>query len=76
MVQNLNIQSDSSELLGGFKPVDTRQLVVPFLFSEFLQLFEDTFNVSKNAAFLNVVRRAVENQKWKKWREGSSRQFR
>ena len=50
MVQNLNIQSDSSELLGGFKPVDTRQLVVP-LFSEFLQLFEDTFNVSKTQHF-------------------------
>jgi midasin len=29
IVQNLNVQTDSSDILGGFRPVQMRQLVVP-----------------------------------------------
>ena len=51
VVQNLNIQSDSSELLGGYKPVELREIARP-LYMEFLDLFQDTFDVNKNMKFI------------------------
>ena len=65
VVQNLNIQSDSSELLGGYKPVELREIARP-LYHEFLDLFQDTFDIMKNAKFLNIMTRGFENQNWSK----------
>ncbi|TFY83881.1 hypothetical protein EWM64_g134 [Hericium alpestre] len=69
---NLSQQSESSDLLGGFKPVDAR---VPGsdLQAQFLELFRGTFSQKKNARFEESVRRAVQEGKWKRavglWRE-------
>lgn len=63
VVVNLSQQSDSSDLLGGFKPVDGKVLAIP-LREEFERLFEKTFSVKKNAKFLDVVRKAFVHQKW------------
>jgi midasin len=52
MVQNLNQQSDSSDFLGGFKPVDLRTVCVP-LMNSFGKLFPKTFSKSANAEFLS-----------------------
>ncbi|CAO3588237.1 unnamed protein product [Absidia cylindrospora] len=63
VVVNLSQQSDSSDLLGGFKPVDGKVLAIP-LREEFEKLFEKTFSVKKNAKFLDVVRKSFVHQKW------------
>uniref|UniRef100_A0A1B0BC17 Midasin n=1 Tax=Glossina palpalis gambiensis TaxID=67801 RepID=A0A1B0BC17_9MUSC len=51
MVVNMNNQSDVSDLIGGFKPVDLSYVVLP-LRSEFEFLFRHTFNATKNESFL------------------------
>lgn len=71
---NLSHQTESSDLLGGFKPVDTR---VPgsALQERFLELFGGTFSRRKNAKFEESVRKAVGEGKWKRavglWKESS-----
>lgn len=70
---NLSNQTESADLLGGYKPLDPR---VPAgeLQAMFLRLFEGTFSVRKNEAFVGEVRKAVAAAKWKRcvgmWREG------
>ncbi|ORX62531.1 P-loop containing nucleoside triphosphate hydrolase protein [Hesseltinella vesiculosa] len=63
IVVNLSQQSDSSDLLGGFKPVDGKVLAMP-LRDAFDTLFERTFSVKKNAKFLEAFRKAYIHQKW------------
>lgn len=63
VVVNLSQQSDSSDLLGGFKPVDGKILAIP-LKEEFDKLFERTFSVKKNAKFLEMVRKMYVHKKW------------
>ncbi|KAE9051941.1 Midasin [Phytophthora rubi] len=69
VVQNLNIQSDSSDLVGGFKPVEIHLLARP-LYMDFVDLFTATFSQKNNAGFLNVVRIALEHKDWKKLVKG------
>ncbi|KUF91591.1 hypothetical protein AM588_10003219 [Phytophthora nicotianae] len=69
VVQNLNIQSDSSDLVGGFKPVEIHLLARP-LYIDFVDLFTATFSQKSNAGFLNVVRIALEHKDWKKLVKG------
>ncbi|EIW74720.1 P-loop containing nucleoside triphosphate hydrolase protein [Coniophora puteana RWD-64-598 SS2] len=69
---NLSHQTESADLLGGFKPVDAR---VPgaVLCERFGELFGVTFSRRKNEKFEEGVRRAVREGKWKRavvlWRE-------
>lgn len=69
---NLSHQTESSDLLGGFKPVDAR---VPGaqLQQKFLDLFGGTFSRRKNEKFEVEVRKAVTEGKWKRavglWKE-------
>ncbi|KIO05359.1 hypothetical protein M404DRAFT_999966 [Pisolithus tinctorius Marx 270] len=69
---NLSHQTESSDLLGGFKPVDAR---VPAgeLSARFVELFGATFSRKKNAKFEESVRKAVQEGKWKRvvvlWKE-------
>ncbi|KAF8073543.1 midasin nuclear AAA ATPase [Lyophyllum atratum] len=71
---NLSHQTESSDLLGGFKPVDAR---VPgaALQQRFLDLFGGTFSRRKNEKFEVEVRKAVGEGKWKRvvglWKESS-----
>ncbi|DBA04889.1 TPA: hypothetical protein N0F65_006891 [Lagenidium giganteum] len=69
VVQNLNIQSDSSDLVGGFKPVEIHLLARP-LYMTFVDLFTLTFSQKSNAGFLNMVRIAFEHKEWKKMAKG------
>ncbi|KAG7383928.1 AAA ATPase midasin [Phytophthora pseudosyringae] len=69
VVQNLNIQSDSSDLVGGFKPVEIHLLARP-LYMDFVDLFTATFSQKNNSAFLNVIRIALEHKDWKKLVKG------
>ena len=54
VVVNMNNQSDVSDLIGGFKPVDIGFVIAP-LRVEFEILFAKTFDVEKNEKFLNNV---------------------
>ncbi|KAJ3092441.1 AAA ATPase midasin [Quaeritorhiza haematococci] len=63
VVLNMSQQSDSSDLLGGFRPVDGYTLVEP-LKEEFDQLFSRTFSVKSNAAFLEAINRAFQKRQW------------
>ncbi|OWZ18792.1 Midasin-like protein [Phytophthora megakarya] len=69
VVQNMNIQSDSSDLVGGFKPVEIHLLARP-LYMDFVDLFTATFSQKSNSGFLNVVRIALEHKEWKKLVKG------
>lgn len=65
VVLNLNQQSDSAELLGGFKPVEFELVVTPMK-KMFDDLFSRTFSKSANAAFLTHVHDMFTKKKWAK----------
>jgi midasin len=69
---NLSHQTESSDLLGGFKPIDAR-IPGAVLQQRFLELFGGTFSRRKNEKFEQEVRRAVAEGKWKRavsvWKE-------
>ncbi|CAM9145069.1 unnamed protein product, partial [Ectocarpus sp. 8 AP-2014] len=50
VVQNLSLQTDGADLLGGFRPVELRQLAEEVL-REFLRLFPLLFSATQNARF-------------------------
>ena len=62
-VINLSQQSDSSDLLGGFKPVDVKVLAVPLKIM-FDELFTRTFSKKKNQDFMNLVDKLYHKSKW------------
>ncbi|TDL22264.1 P-loop containing nucleoside triphosphate hydrolase protein [Rickenella mellea] len=62
---NLSTQTETSDLVGGFRPVDTR--IPGFeLQHRFTELFSDTFSVKKNGKFVETVRKAATNLQWRK----------
>jgi midasin len=69
---NLSQQSEAGDLLGGFKPVNVRSLMIP-LKEEFDDLFEEGFGASKNQQFLQLLGRQTAKGNWravcKLWRE-------
>ncbi|PLB47863.1 AAA ATPase [Aspergillus steynii IBT 23096] len=62
-VVNLSQQSESSDLLGGYKPVNIRTMAVPML-DEFTSVFELTFSAKKNHKFLSSVTKSVTTGNW------------
>ncbi|KAE9408912.1 P-loop containing nucleoside triphosphate hydrolase protein [Gymnopus androsaceus JB14] len=70
---NLSNQTESSDLIGGFRPLDAR---VPALSlqTRFLDLFGETFARKNNEKFPADVRKSVAQGKWKRavglWKEG------
>ncbi|CAM6097712.1 unnamed protein product [Calypogeia fissa] len=65
VVLNLSQQSDSVDLLGGFKPVEAQSICVP-LFETFSNLFRETFPRKKNAELLEQIGRLAGKKKWEK----------
>ena len=65
LVHNLSEQSDSSELIGGFRPVQMRHIFVP-LASRFEAAFCKTFSRTKNAALLDNLAQRLSQSDWKK----------
>ncbi|OCB87744.1 P-loop containing nucleoside triphosphate hydrolase protein [Sanghuangporus baumii] len=61
---NLSNQTESSDLIGGFRPVSARVSVLE-LQQRFLELFQGTFSVKKNEKLLQNLRKAITNAKWK-----------
>ena len=62
-VVNMSQQSDSADLIGGFKPMEIRQLVAPFR-EEFEKLFCKSFSRKQNVGFLMHVQQCYGRGKW------------
>lgn len=66
-VFNLNQNTDSADLLGGFKPVDLKYLLKP-IYENFLSLFLGLFTKTpNNQKFLDLTQRCYENSKVKEF---------
>lgn len=63
IVINMNQQSDSADLLGGFKPVDLKFVVGPIR-KEFEAVFCDFFEIEPNQKYLSNISLCYNNQKW------------
>uniref|UniRef100_A0A1Y1KUK8 Midasin n=3 Tax=Photinus pyralis TaxID=7054 RepID=A0A1Y1KUK8_PHOPY len=63
VVINMNQQSDSSDLLGGYKPVDFKFVVSPIR-KEFEEVFRSYFSVKDNKEFLENIEYCSKNMKW------------
>tara|TARA_B110000285_G_scaffold231311_1_gene299734 strand:+ start:88 stop:975 length:888 start_codon:yes stop_codon:yes gene_type:complete len=67
-VFNLNQNTDSSDLLGGFKPVDVKFLLKP-VYELFLALFRKLFKAGKNQKFLDLAQTCYEGNQVKEFIE-------
>jgi midasin len=50
----MNQNTDSADLLGGFKPVDLKFLLKP-VYEQFLMVFKTLFKAEKNKQFLDLI---------------------
>lgn len=64
IVINMNQQSESTDLLGGYKPVDIKFLITPIR-EEFEILFRSYFAIEPNQKFLDHVALCFNQNKWK-----------
>ncbi|KAK0320902.1 AAA ATPase midasin [Friedmanniomyces endolithicus] len=60
---NLSQQSEAGDLLGGFKPVTARSLIIPMK-DEFDELFLASFSTSKNQQFLDLLGKQMVRSNW------------
>ncbi|XP_059060931.1 midasin [Achroia grisella] len=63
VVINMNQQSDSADLLGGYKPVDLKYVIRPIK-NEFEGLFRSFYNIEKNKKFLGHINTCCETENW------------
>lgn len=63
-VFNMNQNTDSADLLGGFKSVDLKYLLKP-IYGLFLEVFSTLLNkeASSNAKFLDIIQKTFEQNK-------------
>lgn len=64
-VVNLSQQSESGDLLGGFKPVSVRSLALPVM-EEFKELFGASLSRTKNRPFLDKVEQCAAKNQWRR----------
>ncbi|XP_009998839.1 PREDICTED: midasin [Chaetura pelagica] len=62
-VINMNQQSDTADLLGGYKPVDNK-LIWLSLRDSFEELFSQTFSRKKNQTFLGHIQTCYRQKRW------------
>ncbi|MGH0171579.1 UNVERIFIED_CONTAM: hypothetical protein FKN15_061690 [Acipenser sinensis] len=62
-VVNMNQQSDTADLLGGYKPVDHKLVLLP-LREAFEDLFSQTFSRRQNSTFLGHVQSCFREKRW------------
>ncbi|KAJ9587623.1 hypothetical protein L9F63_018944, partial [Diploptera punctata] len=63
IVINMNQQSDSADLLGGYKPVDLKCIIGPVR-DEYEFLFRNYFSVPKNIKFLHYIASCYNSRRW------------
>ncbi|KAK0528599.1 AAA ATPase midasin [Tilletia horrida] len=71
---NLSQQTESGDLLGGFKPLDPK-IPASEVHNIWTVLFQRTFSAKRNGAFIDAERKAFTSAKWKRliglWRESA-----
>lgn len=69
---NLSQQTEISDLIGGYKPVEEKMLAAP-LKDDFSHLFDITFSSKKNEKFLELLKKCYLKEHWsnvvKLWRQ-------
>ncbi|XP_074595793.1 midasin [Brevipalpus obovatus] len=63
-VINMNQQSDSCDLLGGYKPVELEKVLMEPIKAEFDSLFSLTFDVQKNIKTLQKLAKLCHDREW------------
>ncbi|WFD19314.1 hypothetical protein MCAP1_001539 [Malassezia caprae] len=75
-VVNLSQQTESGDLLGAYKPLDPRMQAAD-VHNAWTRVFEQTFSVRRNAAYMDAERRAFQQGRWarlaKLWTESCTR---
>ena len=66
LVQNLSLQTDSTDLLGGYRPLEI-QHVARKVYTRFVDLFVSCYSRSKNAKLLKCLAEMYEQGHWKKF---------
>ncbi|KAK4705526.1 midasin, partial [Phenoliferia sp. Uapishka_3] len=73
---NLSNQTEAGDLVGGFRPIDEAEearRTASELVNRFVDLFGQTFSISRNAEYVTHVRKAFERKRWGRlvslWRE-------
>lgn len=66
IIINLNQQTDSTDIIGGYKPI-AFSFIAKKLKTQFEQLFTETFSIDQNISFLNNLATLYETEKWKKF---------
>ncbi|CAK9092930.1 Midasin (Dynein-related AAA-ATPase mdn1) (MIDAS-containing protein) [Durusdinium trenchii] len=64
LVYNFNEQSESTELVGGFRPVDNVMQLMSELVESFCLTFEKSFSRRKNAKLLEKLRSDFLDRRW------------
>ncbi|KAG4304078.1 hypothetical protein PORY_002442 [Pneumocystis oryctolagi] len=64
VIINMSQQTENTDLVGGFKPIDLKTVSVS-LKNQFDHLFGIVFSVQKNSNFLEAVQKAYSSKKWK-----------
>jgi midasin len=65
VVQNLSLSTDSTDLLGGFRPLEL-QYVAQRVYQSFVDIFVATFSRKQNAKFLEFASSSLLKKEWKK----------
>ena len=65
VVQNLSLQTDSTDLLGGYRPVQLEHIARK-MFEEFIDIFCSTFSRKQNSQFLEYTGSMRKKANWKK----------
>lgn len=65
IVQNLSLQTDSTDLLGGYRPLELHH-VAHRVYRSFVDIFVATFSRKQNAQFLEFASNALAKKNWKK----------
>ena len=63
LVINMSQQTDSSDFLGGFRPLGIEETVRPLL-EKFLTLFPNSFSSAQNMPFLQRVQKYASKKRW------------
>ena len=65
VVQNLSLQTDSTDLLGGYRPLEI-QNVARNVYKDFVDTFVSSFSRKQNMKFLQYASSMLEKSNWKK----------
>lgn len=65
-VINMSQQTESTDLLGGFRPVTVQIIARPIL-DQFQDLFERSFSLAKNAIYMEQTQAAFKSKNWRRF---------